>query len=316
MRFYNPQVRPSERVRQRLGLQILFDFTDIVDAIRFAAEHGFRVLELNLGNISFSAQLASRRERTRVRSEARTHGVTLAIHAFEGPSFFIPNDRVRQCGVVELKRLLDQAHEIEARNVVMHLGFDMNYGTSAGTGYTHQQYPDYFRKALLDALTELKAHARGRCRLCVENVGGFRYDLTHPILDRVLAGNLGLCLDVGHVNVLPPDKRVEEVAFFKRHKRRIFHSHVHDNVGVGDEHRVLGQGKIDFLPFFRLLAETDALIIFEVRPREAALECMEYYEREIEPRLEMSAGASQKAKGKRQDANRQSGRRATSLDRR
>ena len=278
-------MHPSERVRQRLGLQILFDFNDITDAIRFAAEHGFRVLELNLGNIHFARQLASSRERVRVRHAARRLKVKLAIHAHDGPSFFIPNDAVRRCGVAELKRLLDRAADIEARNVVMHLGFDMNYGTAAGTGFTHEQYPDYFRKALTDALTELKVYARGRCRLCVENVGGFRYDLTHLVLDEVLAGNLGLCLDVGHTNVIPAEKRVDEMALFERHKRRIFHSHVHDNHGLRDEHQVLGQGTIDFRPLFRLLAETDALIVFEVRPRQSALQCLEYYEREIEPHL-------------------------------
>ena len=68
----------SERTRQRLGLQILFDFNDIIDAVRFASEHGLRVLELNLGNINFARQMTSSRERQRIRAEARRQKVTLS----------------------------------------------------------------------------------------------------------------------------------------------------------------------------------------------------------------------------------------------
>jgi sugar phosphate isomerase/epimerase len=278
-------VHPSERVRQRLGLQILFDFSDVVDAIGFAADNLFRVLEINLGNISFGRQLSSVRERKRIRAAAQKRKVRLAIHAVDGPSFFIPSDRVRACSVAELKLTLDRAAAIGAENVVMHLGFDMNFGFDGRTRYTHQEFPDYYRAALQDSLAELKDHARGRARLCVENVGGFRYPPTLPILGRLLGGNLGLCLDLGHQNVIPPAKRKVELAFFRRHLRRVFHSHIHDNSGVRDEHSALGDGRIDFVPLFRMLAGTDALMVFEVRPRESALRSREYFEREIAPKL-------------------------------
>jgi sugar phosphate isomerase/epimerase len=156
----------------------------------------------------------------------------------------------------------------------------------AGRGrYTHEEFPEYYAVALADSLTELKAYSRGRARLCVENVGGFRYGLTPPILSRLLGGNLGLCLDVGHVNVQRPEHRVKELAFFRKHRQSIFHSHVHDNSGLRDEHSALGRGRIDFLPFFRLLAKTDALVVFEVRPKESALESLRYFEQKIEPHL-------------------------------
>jgi len=224
--------------------------------------------------------------------------VALAIHAIDGPSFFIPSEKVRAAGIRQLAQELDWAHGIGAENVVMHLGFDMSFGMArdrgskglrdrvAGRGrYTHQEFPDYYQKALSSALTELKACARGRARLCVENVGGFRYGITPPILSRLLGGNLGLCLDVGHVNVQRPEQRAKELAFFRRHRRSIFHSHVHDNSGLRDEHSALGRGRIDFVPYFRLLAKTGALIVFEVRPKESALESLRHYEKEIAPRL-------------------------------
>jgi len=293
-------VHPSGTVRQRLGLQILFDFSSITDAIGFCSDHGLAVLEVNLGNLEFQQQLAKSSERKRIRAAALRQGVALAIHAIDGPSFFIPSDKVRAASVRLLKRELDWARGIGARNVVMHLGFDMNFGMArdqgakgsrdrvAGRGrYTHEEFPEYYAKALAESLSELKAHARGRARLCVENVGGFRYGLTPPILGKLLGGNLGLCLDVGHVNVLPPKQRSKEIAFFRKHRSSIFHSHVHDNSGLRDEHLALGRGRIDFLPFFRLLEKTDALVVFEVRPRESALASLRYFEKEIEPHLSM-----------------------------
>jgi sugar phosphate isomerase/epimerase len=273
------------RVRQRLGLQILFDFSDITDAVEYARAHGFRVLELNLGNVNFTRQLESAPARARVRAAAERAGIVLAFHAVDGPSLFVPSDRVRQCAVAELKRQLDWAAAVGARNVVCHLGFDMHFGVDGANRYTHEEFPDYFRKGIAAALAELKSYARGRARLCVENVGGFRYDLVPPILKGLLGGNLGLCLDVGHLNILAPAQRARELAFFRRHRKSIFHSHIHDNSGVRDEHRALGKGRIDFTPFFRLLAGTDALLVFEVRPIEAALASREYFDREIAPNL-------------------------------
>jgi len=278
-------VHPSAKVRRRLGLQILFDFSSIIDAIGFCADNGLCVLEINLGNIEFQRQLAHARERRRIRAAALRQGVALAIHAIDGPSFFIPSSRVRTAGVKQLEQELDWAHSIGARNVVMHLGFDMNFGMDGGSRFTHQEFPEYFVKALAGVLTELKAYARGRARLCIENVGGFRYSLTPPILSRLLGGDLGLCLDVGHINVQKPEMRAKELAFFRRHRQSIFHSHVHDNSGLRDEHSALGRGRIDFVPYFRLLEKTDALVVFEVRPKESAIESLRYFEKEIAPRL-------------------------------
>lgn len=293
---YNRHVHLAELLRPRLGVQVLFDFTDATEAVAFAAAHRLSVMEINLGNVHFLNQLTRARERARIRAACRSHGVTLAVHAWEGPSFFIANERVRQCGAAELKRLLDRAADTGVTNVVMHLGHDMNYGTSAGTGFTHQQYPDHFRCALTDVLLELKEHAGKTTRLCVENVGGFRYDLTFRILDRVLGGNLGLCLDVGHVNTLAPWPKARELAFFRKHRQHVFHSHVHDNSGRRDEHQVLGRGNVDFVPFFQLLARTGALVVFEVRPKEAALRCLAYYKQKIEPELGRSGSRTDKSR--------------------
>lgn len=278
-------MHPSVAVRQRLGLQVLFDFNDATEAIRFAAAERFRVLELNLGNLEFVRQLARARDRRRIRREARRLGVTLAVHAIEGPSFFIPSNRARRAAVRDIKQLLDRAADAGVSNVVMHLGFEMHYGLEGRGVYPHEIYPGEYETPLFDALAELKEHARGRARLCIENVGGFRFEFSHRVMSRLLGGPLGLCLDVGHVFVLPGKERADELAFFERHLRHVHHSHVHDNHGARDEHLVPGQGTIRFLPVLRLLARTDALLVLEVRPVKAALAGRDWFERRAAPRL-------------------------------
>ncbi len=299
-------MHPHAEVQQRLGLQVLFDFTDIVDAIRFAAEHGFRVLELNLANVAFSRQLRSVRARREIRAAARKHRVKLAAHAIDGPSFFIPDSRAVRCAVSGHKRVLDQAKEAGISRIVMHLGFEMRYGMDGGAAFLHEQYPELYRESVGNALTELKEHARGRAKLCVENVGGFRFEFVHELLDGLLGGNLGLCLDVGHVNVLSAGKRKTELAFFRRHWQHIAHVHLHDNHGKQDEHLALGDGTIDFVPFFRMLAPSEALMVFEVRPKEAALRCLEYYNRK-EGLSRRTAPARTQSKGSRVRGSKGSG---------
>ncbi|MGQ9708717.1 MAG: hypothetical protein ACUVUR_07600, partial [bacterium] len=99
----------KEAAKNRLGIQILFDFSDVIDAIDFAASNRFRVLEINLGNIKFREQLRRAVQRRRIRKWAQRSGVVLTVHALEGPSFFIPSDRVRNCAIKELKQTLDWA---------------------------------------------------------------------------------------------------------------------------------------------------------------------------------------------------------------
>lgn len=266
-----------------MGFQALFDFSDITDAIGFAAENGFGVLELNLGNVEFGRQLSLKRER--VRAAARRNRVALAVHVLEGPSFFVPNPRTIRHIVAEHKRLLDSAAEAGVRNVVMHLGFEMHYGMDGKTMFIHDAFPGLLDRILTDALAELKSYARGRSRLCIENVGGFRFEFVRPILERLLGGSLGLCWDVGHTAILSNEKQRTEVEFFNRHRRSIFHSHLHDNHGERDEHLALGSGAVDFLPYLRTLVAADALLVFEVRPKEVALRCLEYFKDRIEPEL-------------------------------
>ena len=74
-------------------------------------------------------------------------------------------------------------------------------------------------------------------------------------LDRVLdeigddpaKTNLGICIDVGHAHLstaLSGDKPIR--SHLERYARQLVHLHLHDNVGLDDEHRVPGEGTADW----------------------------------------------------------------------
>lgn len=277
-------VRPaglSAALERRLGLQVLFDFPDIVEAVEFASGQGFGAVELNLGNLEFSRQLTDARGRRRVRTRAERLGIRLAVHAVEGASLFVPDRAVLRFSIRTVKLLLDRAADAGIENVVMHLGFEMAYSSGGRHEYPHEYYPEFYAALVGDALAELKEHARGRARLCIENVGGFRFEFVHRALDKLLGGNLGLCYDIGHNAILPGPARRAEAELYRRHARRVYHSHLHDNRGRQDEHLPLGRGSIKLASYLRFLVGTPALLCVEVRPRAAAVESRDYLLREV-----------------------------------
>ncbi|MEO0109126.1 MAG: TIM barrel protein, partial [candidate division WOR-3 bacterium] len=264
-------------LERRVGFQSLFDFTDAVEAVQFAAQHGLRAVELNLGNQHYREQLRRERARARIRNAAQRYGIALLVHSVDGLSLFSSDRRQLRRNIEFLRQFIEDSDAAGARHFTLHLGYDMAYGYVHGKMYTYEAYPDSFAQNLSWALGQLAKTETVSMTLGIENVGGFRYPWVYPILHQHLGGRLRLTMDVGHVNVFRSHVRRQELDFFKRHTRLIRSSHVHDNDGTQDQHYPIGKGNIDFLPFFRLLARARAYIIFEVRPKEAALECLRQF---------------------------------------
>lgn len=274
-----------ERLHSRIGLQILFDFADMTEAIDFAKEQGFMTLELNLNNLCFYQQLAKKNQRPRIRQWAEKKGINLLVHSLEGISFFIPDARMRTCAVDALKRIIDWSKEINAQRVTFHLGSDLFFGMTGKRVATYEVYPEDFRQQITEVLTAIKKHTRNKIYTCVENVGGFRYQFVTEILHKLLGENLALTMDIGHIYRLSGEMRDNEIKFFQEHQKFIKNCHLHDNNTEWDEHNILGEGKIDFIPYFKMLADTEAYLIFEVRPKESAVECLKRFNSIIAPKL-------------------------------
>jgi sugar phosphate isomerase/epimerase len=278
-------VTTAERIERRLGFQSLFDFTDVTQAIDFAARHDFKALEINLGNPYYLNQLRSTSGRAKIRHSAKRRKIDLLCHSVDGLNYFLPDWQHVKANLAFMLKIVRCAGEAGAHHYTFHLGMDMRYGYSGDRKYTYEFYPDIFAANLRGVLQGLKDAYHGRMTLGIENVGGFRFDWVFPILHEEIGGRLCLTMDVGHINVYKGKVKEAEFNFFRDHARLIRSSHLHDNNAEWDQHDVIGRGTVDFLPYFRMLAEQNAYCIFEVRPKESALECLKRFRADLAPKL-------------------------------
>lgn len=83
-------------------------------------------------------------------------------------------------------------------------------------------------------------------KIAFENVNESKY--VEYVLDRIKDDNVGLCLDSGHYHCFSMDK-----FDFTKYKNRIFAVHLHDNNGKEDEHKIPGDGSLDWSNFLKHL---------------------------------------------------------------
>lgn len=266
-----------EKIKNHLGIQILFDFDNVIDALNFGLDNKIKVLELNLNNINFNRQIANCKARKEIANYLKKHKIALQFHAIEGLSFFIPDKDIQQFTIKTLIDTMNYSSEIGAKRITFHLGTDMSFGSTAKKLRTYEVYPDYFYNLIQNALSILKKNIPKNVFLCLENVGGFRYPFVLDMIPKFLGNRMSLTLDIGHINRFQGEEKKREYNFFYDHRRFIKNVHIHDNNGEWDEHNIIGEGNIDFKPYFEFLKDSDTNYIFEVRPKESAMECIKRF---------------------------------------
>ena len=88
--------------------------------------------------------------------------------------------------------------------------------------------------------------------LLIEPAHSFESDLILTIKDgvdfisRLGLDNLGIAMDTGHCYI-HKESLIECISLLKDFP---YHIHIDDNHGISDDHKIPGEGKINFLPFF------------------------------------------------------------------
>ncbi len=257
----------------RIGYQALLSAANCAEAIEFAYENDYPVVELNLNSPRFLPERYDRVARHEIRELAAARGVRVILHAPEAMGILNIQVKVRQACVERTKELMDFASQIGADRMTFHLGSSVPMLVRGELTRMHTVYASEYRDALEDGLVQLIDYSRGRVFLCLENASGFRYDMVQQVLPSLLKDGLHLTWDLGHTNYLEEERRNEEVEFFTRHMDRVKVAHIHDNHGSHDEHNLVGDGSVDFRYYLSLLDSSEAELIFEVRPRESAAVC-------------------------------------------
>ncbi|WP_163327885.1 sugar phosphate isomerase/epimerase family protein [Desulfurobacterium thermolithotrophum] len=211
-----------------------------------------KIIELDIG---VELQLTSKildsftlKEYGKLRKLAQTKPIT--VHA----PFLDLNPGATDRYVLEATRkrfeeTLIAAKVLEAEVIVFHTGF-----------HPAKIYPIY-DTWLKTAIETFKYIAeRSSCKIALENV----FDEVPDHLERLLKElpeNVGVCIDIGHLNLFS-EKPVE--FWIEKFKDRIFEFHIHDNNGKKDEHAVIGNGTFDFDTFFKLLEKIPNSYIFNL----------------------------------------------------
>lgn len=244
-----------------IGLSTLFFVQDpILKAIEKIHAAGGRYVEVVYEPPHFSLNRVSKGVLKELRSLLDKLGMGSVVHS----SFFELNlasnySEIQDLTVRQIKRCLDVCVIIGARVLTIHPG----HSHFTGIDYLHTEAKDRF-VANLKVLADY-ANKNGVC-LSVENIQShyfFGYDLEELATLAGEVGGIGITLDVGHAYIMKRGKNSKapesEIAQAIKTNLAPFLSnvHIHDNIGVKDEHLALGKGNIDFVTVARALREVD-----------------------------------------------------------
>ena len=141
--------------------------------------------------------------------------------------------KVRALTAERYRDSIRAAGELGIKRLVIHGGY-----------IPYVYFPESFVAQSVLFWKEFLRDAPEDIRIALENVMEPDPSMLVGIVREVDDERLGLCLDVGHANCetsdLAPEKWVRPMA------PRLFHVHLHDNIGGRDLHLPLGQGNVPF----------------------------------------------------------------------
>jgi sugar phosphate isomerase/epimerase len=182
--------------------------------------------------------LYSPAEVAQIRQWMEDYGLkTLNIHASHGrekrwDSLY---DYQRLAGVELVRNRLEMAARLGADVIILH---------------ADSAYP---LESQLRSLSDLEPLARLlEVRIAIENLSSSQsFQRLSELLATFSPDFLGLCYDTGHGNLVPG-----ALGQLERMQERLIATHIHDNDGSGDEHKLPFTGSIDWGRFMRIVGSS------------------------------------------------------------
>ena len=205
--------------------------------MNFAVENGFQWFEIAR---DFPQNLYLKRETIRkIRQISEKNGIMLIVHManYLPTSTKIPELRK---GLIEnIRNGIILADKVGSDRITLHTGF-VEMGTS-----------DMFYDSLIKNLKEIvKIGKMHGVNICIENFDNKPAALCIQVNDYLHVLNsvkdLKATLDIGHANTT--ENKPSE--YFSAVKGFVMNMHVHDNNGIKDEHKCIGEGNVDFKKLF------------------------------------------------------------------
>lgn len=165
----------------------------------------------------------------------------IAIHGpFIGMEYTHIDHLIRDVVVRRLDMTFDVAVTLESSRVVLHSGYKVENDL-----FNLQDV--WLARSIGFWQQEIHRWADAGMVVVLENDIDKSPDLLVQLVNQVNSPFLGLCLDIGHQHVFSELSALEWV---RRMGDKLLHVHLHDNDGTGDNHWSIGQGTIDFDPFY------------------------------------------------------------------
>jgi sugar phosphate isomerase/epimerase len=224
---------------------------DLEGFIEFASKEGFDFVQLGYeAPLKWIGEVTKSR-RERIRSLAKRLGLQVGVHSVaNGINVAWTNTRLREESLRQIKEAIDFTHDVGGELLTIHPGWKDLFG---------YRYPDDAYALAIEGHRELADFASGcGVRIGVENMPPFWLSFcdgpkeTLAMVQTIDRENFGMTLDIGHANLLGAEA-IEE--FIVTLNRKIFLIHIHDNDGKGDQHRVIGEGTVDFRRVIALLTQ-------------------------------------------------------------
>lgn len=192
----------------------------------------------------------------RAGSDFSARGLRITQHGpYIGLNPASPDEERRGLTVRRYRAAFEAAEALGAVNIVLHAGYSRRtFGSDI----------DRWMECSMKTWPEFAARAEDAgITIAVENILEREPSPLKRLVEEMDSPALRLCIDSGHLNVF---SEVDFEEWFETLGPHIAELHLHDNNGEVDEHLPLGEGSIDFVRYFSLLAKYDVRPIYTIEP--------------------------------------------------
>jgi len=237
-------------MRLSISTKLYFNYT-LEETIKRVAGHGYPGIEIWGGRPHAYYRDMDSQSVTVIRKELENAG--LEISGFIPAQFGYPTSlcspvkSIREDSVEYLKRSIDTSLSLGCKKVSLCPG-----RTLYGQGYKRGM------EQLTGSLDELADYSLPKdVLLLLEPAHMYESDLVLTVADgaRLIEergySNMGIALDTGHCHV-NRESLVDSLRLLSE-KNIPVHIHLDDNNGQSDQHKIPGEGTINFIPFLKLL---------------------------------------------------------------
>lgn len=165
------------------------------------------------------------------------------------------DERIRLATVERYDQVFGAIEHLRPKNVVLHACYDDRRFDGDKALWLRQSlktWPQFVKRA--EELGTI---------IAVENIFEETPDTLRSLVEEINSPNMGVCIDSGHLNLF---STVDMEEWFKELGRYIVEVHMHDNFGKVDDHLPIGEGKIDFRLFLKLLGEHSKDPVLTIEP--------------------------------------------------